>query len=375
MLESTAAYKSAVVGTVRRTYVRAAVGIIDPDIEFTSVDGSAQASYSQPEQIYDTTFDSGDTVMSLGLNRVILDGSFTPLQSDDVRQVGYVGQELSGDDGSFENVQSVTLRFSNVDVLQAITLQFSTKFYDGIPRDFTVTCGSQSWSYTGNKSARVVIEDFTVDSPTAITLQITKWSLPSRRVRIIEIYPGLYEEWTLDDLYALSVTQQANFASTALPYGTCQLSVDNTDRRILTILQENARTPFTEIGRAVGLTSPAVKERVVRMEQAGLIKAYRTEIDYTLLGRQLRALVMLKVKSYDRISERHDVSMVSKIGGVVRAWDVTGDVECIADVAVPTMKELDGVLAKFAALGFATTTYLILDDTGELPALPQESAK
>ena len=144
-----------------------------------------------------------------------------------------------------------------------------------------------------------------------------------------------------------------------------KITLDNTDRRILTILQENARTPFTEIGRAVGLTSPAVKERVVRMEQAGLIKAYRTEIDYTLL----------KVKSYDRISERHDVSMVSKIGGVVRAWDVTGDVECIADVAVPTMKELDGVLAKFAALGFATTTYLILDDTGELPALPQENAK
>ena len=154
-----------------------------------------------------------------------------------------------------------------------------------------------------------------------------------------------------------------------------KITLDNTDRRILTILQENARTPFTEIGRAVGLTSPAVKERVVRMEQAGLIKAYRTEIDYTLLGRQLRALVMLKVKSYDRISERHDVSMVSKIDGVVRAWDVTGDVECIADVAVPTMKELDGVLAKFAALGFATTTYLILDDTGELPALPQENAK
>ena len=84
---------------------------------------------------------------------------------------------------------------------------------------------------------------------------------------------------------------------------------------------------------------------------------------------------MLKVKSYDRISERHDVSMVSKIGGVVRAWDVTGDVECIADVAVPTMKELDGVLAKFAAHGFATTTYLVLNDTGELPARPQESAK
>ena len=142
-----------------------------------------------------------------------------------------------------------------------------------------------------------------------------------------------------------------------------RITLDNTDRRILAILQENARTAFTEIGRAVGLTSPAVKERVVRMEQAGLIKSYRADIDYTMLGRQLRAMVMLKVKSYDRLTERHNV-------GVVRAWDVTGDVECIADVAVPSMKELDAVLAKFSALGFATTTYLVLEDTGELPASP-----
>mgnify|MGYP000644867703 CR=1 FL=1 len=148
-----------------------------------------------------------------------------------------------------------------------------------------------------------------------------------------------------------------------------RITLDNTDRRILAILQENARTAFTEIGRAVGLTSPAVKERVVRMEQAGLIKSYRADIDYTMLGRQL------KVKSYDRLTERHNVSIVRKIDGVVRAWDVTGDVECIADVAVPSMKELDAVLAKFSALGFATTTYLVLEDTGELPAFPPEAAK
>lgn len=231
MIESTAAYKAAVVGTVRRTYVQAAVGIIDPDIEFTLVDGPAQASYSQPEQVYDATFDSGDTVMSLELNRVLLDGSFTPLQDEDTRQVGCVGLALAGDDGSFEEPQTVTLSFSGVETLQAITLGFSAKAYDGVPLAFTVTCGSQSWSYTTNHASRVVIEDFTESSPTSITLTIESWSIPGRRMRVIEIYPGLYEEWTLDDLYALSITQQANFASTALPYGTCQLSVDNTDRR------------------------------------------------------------------------------------------------------------------------------------------------
>lgn len=150
-----------------------------------------------------------------------------------------------------------------------------------------------------------------------------------------------------------------------------RINLDDTDRRILAILHENARTAFTEIGRAVGLTSPAVKERVVRMEQAGLIKSYRADIDYAMLGRQIRALIMLKAKNYERLAERHGAayaSMLKDVKGVVRAWDVTGNVECIADVAVPTMKELDAALVQFGALGFATTTYLVLSDTGELPA-------
>lgn len=149
------------------------------------------------------------------------------------------------------------------------------------------------------------------------------------------------------------------------------MTLDSTDRQILAILQSSARTPFTEIGRAVGLTSPAVKERVVRMEQAGLIKSYRADVDYSMLGRQLRAMIMLKVKNYERFTERHGpsyASMLKDVPGVVRAWDVTGDVECIVDVAVPTMKELDAALVQFGALGFATTTYLVLNDTGELPA-------
>ena len=154
-----------------------------------------------------------------------------------------------------------------------------------------------------------------------------------------------------------------------------RITLDNTDRRILAILQENARTAFTEIGRAVGLTSPAVKERVVRMEQAGLIKSYRADIDYTMLGRQLRAMVMLKVKSYDRLTERHNVSIVRKIDGVVRAWDVTGDVVCIAEAAAPSMKELDELLDKLHHLELHTTTYIVFEDTGELPAFPPEAAK
>lgn len=231
MLESTAAYKKAVVDTVRRTYAKAAIGIIDPDIFFGTISGSPEAAYSQPAQIINSEFKSSDTVVVLELNRVILNGTMTPLRDEDKREVGFIGETISNEDGVFSEPQTVTISFSNVQLLQAITLGFSDKPHDGVPADFMVQCGTKSWNYRNNTSTRVIMEDFTVENPTSITLTVVKWSIPGRRMRIIEIYPGLYEEWTLDDLYSLNVTEQANFASTALPYGTCTIDVDNTDRR------------------------------------------------------------------------------------------------------------------------------------------------
>ncbi|MDO5116520.1 MAG: Lrp/AsnC family transcriptional regulator [Synergistaceae bacterium] len=144
--------------------------------------------------------------------------------------------------------------------------------------------------------------------------------------------------------------------------------LDDTDWRILEILQENARATFTEIGLSVGLTSPAVRERIRRMEEVGLITGYRPVISYGVLGRQIRALIALKFKSGSRAAQSPEFSPLeplSDIPGVVRAWLVTGDTECFVEAAVPTMKALDGILVKLHDFGFLTVTYMILDDTGE----------
>ena len=236
MIESTAAYKAAVVGTVRRTYVQAAVGIIDPDIEYDPewTSTTCPSPYSSTSQLYDGVFTSGDTVMAIEKNRVILDGSFTPYQGKDVdtRQVGYVSTLLSDSSGEYADyAPDVWVEFTGVELIQAITIQFSDKYYDGVGVDFDISCGDTTISITGNRSPRVTVENLSEANPTYIYVYVYKWSMPDRACRIIEVYPGLYEEWTLDDLYTLSITQQTNFASTALPYGTCQLSVDNSDRR------------------------------------------------------------------------------------------------------------------------------------------------
>jgi hypothetical protein len=236
MINSTADYKAAITGDVRRMYVQATVNIVDPDITFGAPTGSAQAVYSQPAQIHDYDFDAADKYATLELNRWQLDGTYEPVPTIIENQVGYITAAISDADGIFSASQIITQPFSNVDILQAITLQFSTMAADGVPADFTVevlkgAVSAQSWSYTDNKAARISISEFAVNNPTAIRLTITKTSLPYRRVRVIEMLPGIHENWGIDDISAISITQQANFTSLALPYGTCALAVDNHDRR------------------------------------------------------------------------------------------------------------------------------------------------
>lgn len=231
MIESSEAYKTAVKADFRRTLIKAVIEIIDPDIAYGAVSGSDQVAYSQADQVINDNFVSQDNFATLEQNRWILDGSFETVPTAIEKEVGYIGKDVSGADGSFSTAQVVTISFSGVETLQAVTLAFSDNFYDGVAEDFTVTVGSTVKTITGNTAAQVIISDFTATSPTSITLSVTKWSLPSRHMRVIEVFPGLHEEWSGDDIYSLSVNQQANFVGTALPYGTATLAVDNTDRR------------------------------------------------------------------------------------------------------------------------------------------------
>src|SRR5712691_1441137 len=72
--------------------------------------------------------------------------------------------------------------------------------------------------------------------------------------------------------------------------------LDETGWRILQALQENARLSFSELGQRVGLSSPAVAERLRRLEDAGIIKGYRAEIDTKKVGYTITAIFRLQVQ-------------------------------------------------------------------------------
>lgn len=239
MLEITDGYKSAIVGDVRRMLIKAVIDISDPDMTFGDVNSSGAASFSKPEQLHDKNMDLESRYATLEPNRWVLDGSFRLIPDDPAQlsgEVGFVGDVLSGDDGSFASAVYAEMAFSNVSILQACSVYFSQDAVDGVAEDFSVAVYSGSTAvytkdFTGNTAVSVSLDGFTVYDPTAIRVTVTKWSLPGRRMRIAEIIPGIYERWTDDIIASLDIQMRGSFSCLSTPYGTCTLRMDNLDRR------------------------------------------------------------------------------------------------------------------------------------------------
>ena len=238
MIESTEAYKQAVVADTRRVILRAVIDITDPDIVYGDVESASEAVFSIPTQIYDHVFTLSPNYATLERNRWLLDGGFSILPSSGQPggQVGYVSEELSGDDGSFETTQYVQENFSNVSILQACSVYFPNADFDGYAVDFTVSViqGGTPYfthTFTGNTSYQVVLIGFTVNNPDCIKVEVTKWSLPGRRMRVVEIIPGVYEEWSGNEIATFTLKHQGDVSCLSLPYGTCSIKMDNVDRR------------------------------------------------------------------------------------------------------------------------------------------------
>lgn len=239
MIKSGQAYHAAITGDARRVLLRAVIDIISPDIVFGAGETSGQIPWSKLEQLHDKVFGNPTKYATLERDRWALDGTWDLLPDDPtqtVGQMGYIGNVLSGADGTFATLPWMELQFSGVSVLQACSVYFPDNDYDGLPEDFTVEVkqGGTAYhtrTYTGNTAASVALEGFTVHDPDAIRVTVTKWSRPSRRMRVVEIVPGVYEEWDGGMIAEFSVKQQGNIAATALPYGTCTLKIDNLSRR------------------------------------------------------------------------------------------------------------------------------------------------
>lgn len=239
MLDRSPAYAAAIVGDTRQMRLKLVIDISDPDLTFGEVISSGESVLSRRAELHDKVFNLGTPYATLEPNRWLLDGSFLVMPDDPAEipdQLGFVGDAIAGADGTFSSPPWVELQIENVSVLQMFSVFFPENIWDGVAADFIVEVKQGGTAYhtetvTGNQTASLFFSGFTVYNPDAIRITMTRWSLPGRRIRVVELVPGLYDEWDDSMVAGFQVTQQANFGNTAVPYGTCSVSIDNADRR------------------------------------------------------------------------------------------------------------------------------------------------
>lgn len=148
------------------------------------------------------------------------------------------------------------------------------------------------------------------------------------------------------------------YAAAATTLVPASINLDATDRDIIRELEQDARIAWAELGRRVALTAPAVRERVRRMERAGVITGYGAWIDPSRVGRPIAAFVRVATPSQPR--QQRLIEFALERGEIVECHSLTGEDSVVCRVQVGDMAELDRLTTSLAHFG-RTTTSLILD--------------
>src|SRR5919197_3780600 len=129
--------------------------------------------------------------------------------------------------------------------------------------------------------------------------------------------------------------------------------IDSVNAKLIDELQKDARMSVAELGRRVGLSAPAVAERLQRMEGDGVIRGYRAELDPRALGYSLGAV--LRIRPAPR--QIHKVALLAQeTPEVTECHRITGEDCFFMKLHVRDVDHLEEVIDRFVAYGQTTTS-------------------
>ena len=132
--------------------------------------------------------------------------------------------------------------------------------------------------------------------------------------------------------------------------------IDEIDWKILTELQKDARTSFAELGRRIGLTTPAIIERVRKLEDAKIITGYRAEIDTAKVGLPIVAFIRMSITGIDY---SHIIETVKESNEILECHRATGGDSFVMKVAVADVEHLQVIIDKLTPYGITTTSIVL----------------
>jgi Lrp/AsnC family transcriptional regulator, leucine-responsive regulatory protein len=132
--------------------------------------------------------------------------------------------------------------------------------------------------------------------------------------------------------------------------------LDTKDIAILEALQQDGRIALSELGRKIGLSQPAMSERVKRLEERGIIIGYSARISPSALGLRMMAIIRLRT-THDRI--RACLKQFEALPHVVEVHRITGDDCFVLKAIVPAPEDLAVIVDKIGQFGAVTTSVVL----------------
>lgn len=141
------------------------------------------------------------------------------------------------------------------------------------------------------------------------------------------------------------------------------LELDAIAWKILETLQQSARLSFAELGRKIGLSTPAVAERVRRLEEAGVITGYHAALNMAKLGVPIRVLVRLTIHGGD-LQVSRTVKAIKEMPEISRCHRITGAESFVIEADVVSIRHMEALIDRLSTLG-ATSTSTVLSSPVE----------
>jgi Lrp/AsnC family leucine-responsive transcriptional regulator len=147
--------------------------------------------------------------------------------------------------------------------------------------------------------------------------------------------------------------------------------LDLTSRRILQILGTDGRSSYQAIADEVGLSRPAVMERVKRLEESGYIAGYAARLDRAKLGMPITAFVAVRYSSGTEAYEESGAKALESHPNVLECHHVAGEDCFVIKVAAPTIDSLEKLIRelKGKSHGVTTRTTIVLSTVFEKPGI------
>jgi Lrp/AsnC family leucine-responsive transcriptional regulator len=139
--------------------------------------------------------------------------------------------------------------------------------------------------------------------------------------------------------------------------------LDAKDYAIIEALQEDGRIPLSELGRKIGLSQPAMSERVRRLEERGVITGYGARINPAALGLNMMAIIRLKT-AHEHI--RACLKQFNELPFIVEMHRVTGDDCFVLKAIVPAPEYLAKIVDAIGRFGAVTTSVVLQSEPPKL---------